>query len=657
MSFSKILIANRGEIACRIMRTAHAMGYRTVAVFSDADASAPHVAHADEAICIGAAPASQSYLSIEAIMAAARSTGADAIHPGYGFLSENASFAQACSDARLVFIGPPASAIDAMGNKARAKQKMMAAGVPCAPGYSDADQGDERLQEEALRLGFPLLVKAVAGGGGRGMRLVREAAGMPQAIADARRESQSAFNDGTLMLERLIDGGRHIEIQVFADQHGNAVHLGERDCSSQRRRQKVIEESPSPVVTPALREAMGRDAIAAALAVGYQGAGTVEFIVDAQLKHYFLEMNTRLQVEHPVTEMVTGLDLVAWQLLVAAGKPLPLAQDQIRFAGHAIELRLCAEDPYDDFTPQTGRIVWWRPQHAQGIGTRIDHGVTEGGVVSPFYDPMLAKVIVHGRDRAEAIRLARRSLEQSPLLGIACNDGFLHALLDHPAFVKGTMTTALIDQWREAADPMLTRLPPSDMTWQLAAALVALAQGFGWRASSVAEFDMPLTCGDTTRAMRVQQCGNGTVKVSDMLNTELVRVLEDVDGLVIFELKGVRRKCIKVISGNALFLAFQGRSFAFTEVSPFPDADQSVDASRMCATVAGSVTQIRIHVGDVVRENQMLLCVEAMKMEMWLSARQAGTVRAVHTSVGQQVEAGAVLVEIELDIAAHAGID
>ena len=335
MTFSKILVANRGEIACRVIRTARKLGYSTVAVFSDADRDAPHVAMADEAVHIGASPAAESYLNFEAILDAARKTGADALHPGYGFLSENAAFAQACVDASVVFIGPPASAITAMGNKALAKKRMLEAGVPCAPGYLGADQSDVVLMAEAQKLGYPLLVKAVAGGGGRGMRRVASEAELQSGIDGARREATSAFGDGTLMLERLIDNGRHIEIQVFADAHGNAVYLGERDCTAQRRRQKVIEEAPSPVVSPAMREAMGQDAVAAALAVGYRGAGTVEFIVDDKLHHYFLEMNTRLQVEHPVTEMITGYDLVEWQLRVAAGEPLPAQQCDISLTGHA----------------------------------------------------------------------------------------------------------------------------------------------------------------------------------------------------------------------------------------------------------------------------------------------------------------------------------
>ncbi|HEY9023855.1 MAG TPA: biotin carboxylase N-terminal domain-containing protein, partial [Burkholderiaceae bacterium] len=413
MSFSKILVANRGEIACRVIRTARSLGYRTVAVFSEPDAASPHVSLADEAVALGGRTAAESYLRIDAILDACRRTGAGAIHPGYGFLSERADFAQACADAGLVFIGPPAAAITAMGDKAGAKRRMIAAGVPCVPGYLGDDQSDAALVAQANGLGYPLLVKAVAGGGGRGMRLVRAESELADALAGARREASSAFGDGTLMLERLVADGRHIEIQVFADAHGNVVHLGERDCSAQRRRQKVIEESPSPFVDAAMREAMGRDAVAAAKAVGYVGAGTIEFIADAREglrpdRFYFMEMNTRLQVEHPVTEMITGQDLVEWQLRVAAGEPLPLRQDEIRWTGHAVEARLYAEDPYDGFAPQTGRIVHWRPSRAiragradagtQGVpaaglaSVRIDDGVAEGDTVSPFYDAMVAKV-------------------------------------------------------------------------------------------------------------------------------------------------------------------------------------------------------------------------------------------------------------------------
>ena len=400
IAFTKILIANRGEIACRVTRTAKALGYRTVAVFSDADAVALHVREADEAVRIGPPPAQESYLNIEALLAAAKLAGADAVHPGYGFLSENAAFAEACTKQGLVFIGPPAAAIDAMGNKARAKALMEAAGVPVVPGYRGADQSDETLIVEGRRIGFPLMVKAAAGGGGRGMRRVATAEELPQALARSRSEAASAFGSDELILERAIADAHHVEIQIFADRHGSVIHLGERDCSIQRRHQKVIEETPSPAVSTELREQMGEAAVAAARTIGYVGAGTVEFLLHRSQKFYFLEMNTRLQVEHPVTEAVSGLDLVAWQLRIAAGEKLPLKQDQVTFAGHAIEARLYAEDPQQNFLPQSGVLVDWRP--ASGGGVRIDHGLAPGQSVSPFYDPMLAKVIAHGATREEA---------------------------------------------------------------------------------------------------------------------------------------------------------------------------------------------------------------------------------------------------------------
>jgi geranyl-CoA carboxylase alpha subunit len=398
MSFGKILIANRGEIACRVARTAHALGYRTVAVFSDADAGAPHVLACDEAVALGGSLVGESYLAVEKLLSAARASGADAVHPGYGFLSENAGFAQACADAGLVFIGPPPSAIDAMGNKAAAKRRMIEAGVPCVPGYQGADQSDATLIAEATKIGLPVMVKAAAGGGGRGMRLVHDSGELAEAIVGARNEAQNAFGSGELILEKAVIDARHVEIQVFADAYGNVIHLGERDCSVQRRHQKVIEEAPSPAVYGALRQRMGAAAVAAARAIGYRGAGTVEFLLGADGAFYFLEMNTRLQVEHPVTEMITGQDLVAWQLRVAAGEKLPLSQDDVQLDGHAIEVRLYAEDPYAGFLPQTGTVAAWRP--AEGPGLRTDHGMRDGQAISAFYDPMIAKVIAHGATRA-----------------------------------------------------------------------------------------------------------------------------------------------------------------------------------------------------------------------------------------------------------------
>jgi geranyl-CoA carboxylase alpha subunit len=649
--FNKILIANRGEIACRVMQTARRLGYRTVAVYSDADKTALHVRLADEAVHIGASAAADSYLRIDALLEAARKTGADAVHPGYGFLSESASFAQACLDVGLVFIGPPPAAMQAMGNKALAKRRMLAAGVPCAPGYLGEEQDDTRLAEEALKLGFPLLVKAVAGGGGRGMRLVRAASEIAQAISSARREALSAFGDGTLMLERLIDHSRHIEIQIFADAHGNAVHLGERDCTAQRRRQKVIEEAPSPVVNAALREAMGKDAVAAALAVGYRGAGTVEFIVDADLKHYFLEMNTRLQVEHPVTELVTGFDLVEWQLRVAAGLPLPVQQADIKFCGHAIEARLYAEDPYAGFAPQTGTVRWWRPQQALFDGVRIDAGIEEGGEISAFYDGLLAKIIVLGRDRDDAIRRLRAALQNTPLLGLRNNGRFLADLLHHPEFRGASMTTASIDQWQESGEALLQRPLPDDQTWCIAAAALALQMGANWRADSVAAFDIALQCDEVKRTLRVRPDRSGQVSVT-LANQQcvVVTILNFTDGELRYVIDGVTRRAVAVRQQRELHIALDGASFVFTEVSPFPDKDAAQDATQARATVAGKVTQIQVAVGDTVSAGQALLCIEAMKMEMWLTAQAPGRVAALHTKLGDQVASGALLVEIELEL-------
>ena len=663
MTFNKILVANRGEIACRVMRTARALGYRTVAVFSDADADAPHVRQADEAVHIGPAPASASYLKIEALLAAAARTGADAVHPGYGFLSERADFAQACLDAGLSFIGPPPSAIRAMGDKALAKRRMIEAGVPCAPGYLGGEQDDAALADRARQLGLPLLVKAVAGGGGRGMRLVRHFDELPAALAGARREALSAFGDGTLMLERLIERGRHIEIQVFADAHGQALHLGERDCTAQRRRQKVVEEAPSPVVGPALREAMGRDAVAAALAVGYCGAGTVEFIVDAQRRHFFLEMNTRLQVEHPVTECVTGFDLVEWQLRIAAGEPLsamcPGGQGGIAYTGHAIEARLYAEDPYKGFRPQTGRIASWRPSQALHPGVRIDDGVREGGEVSPFYDPLLAKIVAHGHDRADAIRRLAAALEDAPLLGVPNNGRFLRDLIRHPAFTGAEMHTATIDDWAEAGEPLLRAPLPDAALWSLAAAVRALGStGFGdnqgavgQRAESVATWDLRLACGDETRVFRVQAEGRSVQVGSGAgadAQTVTVTLHQAADGELRYEIDGIRRRAIFVDRAGTLLLSVGAATYAFTEPSPYPAREARNDPGRARAPVAGVVAQVLVAPGDTVAAGQPLVCVEAMKMELWLAAGAAGTVRAVNAQVKDAVAAGAVLVELEV---------
>jgi len=659
MTFSKILIANRGEIACRVIRTARALGYRTVAVYSDADAQAPHVALADESVRIGPAPATESYLSIDALLQAARLTGADAVHPGYGFLSERADFAQACTGAGLVFIGPPAAAITAMGDKAVAKRRMVEAGVPCAPGYLGEDQSDECLLREATRLQAPLLVKAVNGGGGRGMRLVRDLAEVPEALAGARREATSAFGDGTLMLERLIEGGRHIEIQVFADAHGNAVHLGERDCTAQRRRQKVIEEAPSPIVSPQMRAQMGHDAVAAALAVGYQGAGTVEFIVDSENRHYFLEMNTRLQVEHPVTECVTGLDLVEWQLRVAAGEPLPLQQQDIQLNGHAIEVRLYAEDPYNGFAPQTGPVQFWRPERALAGrergqcafgGVRIDAGIQEGGEISPWYDPMVAKLIAHGRDRKDAIRRLMATLEDSPLLGVRSNARFLRDLLDHPDFRAARMHTTTIDQWVQDGEPLLQAPLAGAHTWALAAAALVAQTSGAWRPDSVAAWSTTLSLQGTTESQAARIRPHGAQVAVELASGEAFD-FEHIawqDHHLHYRQGGVQRQALCLLQGGRVTLALGAAVFVFEEKSPFPQTEQTLDPRQLRSPVAGTVCAISVAVGNLVKAGQPLVCVEAMKMEMWLSARADGTVTALHAALKGSVAAGSVLAELEL---------
>ena len=657
---NKILIANRGEIACRVIRTARKLGYRTVAVYSEADARAPHVDLADEAVCIGPAPASESYLRGERLIEVAKQTGANAIHPGYGFLSENAGFAQACADAGVIFIGPPPEAIRVMGDKAGAKARMIEARVPTAPGYLGEDQSEERLLAETERLGYPLLVKAVSGGGGRGMRLVHKQADLAQAIVSARREAQSAFGDGTLMLERLILNGRHIEIQVFADAHGNAVYVGERDCTAQRRRQKVIEEAPSPVVSPEMRASMGKDAVAAALAVGYRGAGTIEFIVDDKLNYYFLEMNTRLQVEHPVTEMISGFDLVEWQLRVASGQPLPVKQSDITLTGHAIEARLYAEDPYSGFAPQTGPIQWWRPERALYEGVRIDDGIREGGEVTPFYDAMVAKLIVHGRDRDDAIRRLMAVLDDAPLLGLKNNSRFLRDLVDHPAFRRGEMTTTLIDQWLEDAEPIMQRpVVPREAVLVAAAAFcrkdAAQAGHFGHvRSASVAAYDLKLQADGQTIGVRVTPATDGTVHLRLQGEGEgaTLRIIDHeagrAGGTLRYELNGVRKKVLAVWAGTSLHIVMQAATFVFTEISPWPSQDQANDPRRAVSPVAGVIAQVLVKEGDRVEAGQQLVSVEAMKMEMWLCAQAPGVVKAVAGATGDQVQAQALIVELEL---------
>ncbi len=643
--FQKILIANRGEIACRIARTAKAMGYRTVAVFSDADTKALHVRAADEAVRIGPPAPQDSYLNIPALLAAARKTGADAIHPGYGFLAENADFAERCDRAGLVFIGPPASSIRKMGDKAAAKAIMQAAGVPCVPGYYGDDQSDRRLAAEAEKLGFPLLIKAVSGGGGRGIRAVRAVPELHEQLAAARREAKSAFGDDRLMLERLIEHPRHLEVQVFGDVHGTIVHLFERDCTTQRRRQKIIEEAPSPVLTPALREKLTGYAVEAARAVGYRNAGTVEFIADGQLNIYFLEMNTRLQVEHPVTEMVTGLDLVEWQLRIAAGEPVPAKQDQISLRGHAIEARLCAEDPYDGFRPQTGMVLR-APRSRDGI--RVDSGIEEESEVPPYYDSMVAKVIAYGRDRAEAARRLACALEDDPLLGFPTNQQFLAQLLRSTDFHESSLATNTLDAWFEAKAPLFKHPAPAKEVWALAAALYADRGSVGdWFWSGHAfDFSLELDCGGERKTVRYKRSREGTIAVSFDGGDAEVTLIDVCLPDIVFEASGVRRRAIAVWNGADLNLATGSSSFVFSEAGSHHAGDIA-DGARINAPVAGLLLNVFAEPGQTVEAGQTLALIEAMKMETRVTAVHAGRVIGVHAQAGAQVAMQTLLFEIE----------
>jgi geranyl-CoA carboxylase alpha subunit len=649
MSFSKILIANRGEIACRVARTAHALGYRTVAVFSDADTGAPHVLTCDEAVALGGTLVGESYLSVEKLLAAARVSGADAVHHGYGFLSENADFAQACADAGLVFIGPPPSAIDAMGNKAAAKRRMIEAGVPCVPGYQGADQSDANLIAEANKIGLPVMVKAAAGGGGRGMRLVHDAAELAEAISGARNEAQSAFGSGELILEKAVVDARHVEIQVFADAHGNVIHLGERDCSVQRRHQKVIEEAPSPAVYGALRQRMGAAAGAAARAIGYRGAGTVEFLLGADGAFYFLEMNTRLQVEHPVTEMITGQDLVAWQLRVASGEPLPLAQDDVKLDGHAIEVRLYAEDPYAGFLPQTGTVAAWRP--AEGAGLRTDHGMRDGQAISAFYDPMIAKVIAHGATRAEAVRKLARALEQTVVLGPTTNRHFLLRMLRHPVFAAGEATTAFIISHFDG--DALTPPAPGDLHWALAAALVfrrsaaaATPLLAGWRNSNPVATTVRLSAGEARQEALVDGDGTRcTVQIGE--RAMAIEIGAEADVWLRVAIDGVQRRVQALWADGRLLLDLDGLSFAFADVTHEPAQARGGAADGVLrAPMDGRIVSIRVGAGDAVEKGQTLVVLEAMKMQHQIRAASAGTVSTVSVREGEQVSGRAILVTL-----------
>ncbi|MFJ7298470.1 acetyl/propionyl/methylcrotonyl-CoA carboxylase subunit alpha [Streptomyces sp. NPDC099088] len=631
--FDTVLVANRGEIAVRVIRTLRALGVRSVAVFSDADADARHVREADTAVRIGPAPASESYLSVERLLEAAARTGAQAVHPGYGFLAENAAFAQACADAGLVFIGPSPEAISLMGDKIRAKETVKKAGVPVVPGSSGSGLTDDELIEAAREIGVPVLLKPSAGGGGKGMRLVRDAAVLAEEIAAARREARASFGDDTLLVERWVDRPRHIEIQVLADGHGHVVHLGERECSLQRRHQKIIEEAPSVFLDPATRAAMGEAAVQAARSCGYRGAGTVEFIVpggDAS-SYYFMEMNTRLQVEHPVTELVTGLDLVEWQLRVAAGEPLPYGQDDITLTGHAVEARICAEDPARGFLPSGGTVLALR--EPQGDGVRTDSGLSEGTEVGSLYDPMLSKVIAYGPDRPTALRRLRAALADTVTLGVQTNAGFLRRLLAHPDVVAGDLDTGLVE--REAAGLVPDGVPEEVYEAAAAVRLDGLTPaGDGW----TDPFSMPT-------GWRL----GGTPKPA----TFSLRVLDPVvhtprgthtvgAGQVAVTLDGVRHTFHR--AGD--WIGRDGDAWHVRDHDPVAASltgAAHAGADSLTAPMPGTVTVVKVAVGDEVTAGQSLLVVEAMKMEHVISAPHAGTVSELDVTPGTTVAMDQVL--------------
>jgi geranyl-CoA carboxylase alpha subunit len=644
-----LLIANRGEIACRIIRTARRMGIATVGVYSDADRDALHVKMADRAVRIGGAPPKESYLNGAAIIAAAKETGADAVHPGYGFLSENAGFAAACAGAGLVFVGPPADAIHAMGDKARARQLMVKAGVPVVPGYDGKDQGEAAFAKAAEKIGYPLLVKAAAGGGGRGMRRVDDAKRLKPALDSARREAENAFGDGALLLEKLVTDARHIEFQIFADSFGNCIHLGERDCSAQRRHQKVIEEAPSPFVDEKLRERMGADAVQAALSVRYRGAGTVEFIVGQDGSYYFLEMNTRLQVEHPVTEEVTGFDLVEWQLRVADGEALPVRQDAVKLTGHAIEARLYAEDPFDGFRPQSGKVLYWRPDAALP-GVRIDNGVAESSEITPYYDPMIAKVIVHGKDRAEAIERLIGALAAHPLFGIRTNRTFLSRLTESAEFRSGQMTTGLIDHWVENFDAVLDRPVAGDDDFALAGAALALsARGDWFRSTGTAMCPVTLENGDERRQV-VSLIPRGELASVLVGGAEAASGAFCLDGSRLMWKRDEESNLATVlVDGRFVHVDRNGVSFVFAEPDPLAVKPRPADPARIIAPVSGLVRQVAVKAGDRVETGQLIAVVEAMKMENTLHARAGGVVASIAISAGEQARAGDLIVELKVD--------
>ena len=672
--FKKILIANRGEIACRVAATARRMGLKTVAVYSDADAGAKHVQACDEAVHVGGSAPKDSYLRWEQILQAAKDTGAEAVHPGYGFLSENEDFAKACAAAGLVFIGPPASAILAMGLKAESKRLMEAAGVPLVPGYHGADQDPALLQREADRIGYPALIKASAGGGGKGMRVVEKSEDFAAALASCQREAINSFGSDAVLIEKYVQRPRHIEIQVFGDTQGNCVYLFERDCSVQRRHQKVLEEAPAPGMSDALRAQMGAAAVAAAKAVNYVGAGTVEFIVEQtaydqpeSMKFFFMEMNTRLQVEHPVTEAITGLDLVEWQLRVANGEPLPLRQDQLRIQGHAIEARICAENPDNHFLPATGTLqVYRKPQASSferanmsdtGVAVRIDDGVREGDTISPFYDSMVAKLIVHGDTREQALARLDTALAQTHIVGLNTNVQFLRHVVRSPAFAKAQLDTALIQ--REAA--VLFKQDPVGLAAAAAAVIAAtlyaeadvkgndpFSRRDGWQSHGTTrrrfelEYDgqpvrAVLTYGDVLRL----QVGEGVEGRESAL-----QFTPQGDGLWV-QFNGVRTHSTVHAQGEVRHVFTPQGATRITVLDPLAHAGEAAqEGGRLTAPMPGKVVSFAVKAGDKVKAGQALAVMEAMKMEHTISAPQDGTVAELLYAPGDQVADGAELLKL-----------
>ena len=664
-NFNSILIANRGEIACRVIRTAKKLGYRTVAVYSDADASAPHVQLADDAVRIGPGPVGESYLVPELILQAAASSGAESIHPGYGFLSENAAFAEAVESAGLVFIGPTREAIDVMGNKAESKRRMIEAGVPCVPGYEGHDQSDKTLLAEGLKIDLPLMVKAAAGGGGRGMRLVHDQADLANAIKLARAEAEGAFGSGELILEKAIIKPRHVEIQVFADTMGNTVHLGERDCSVQRRHQKVVEEAPCPVMTPELREKMGQSAIDAAKSINYRGAGTVEFLLDDSGFFYFLEMNTRLQVEHPVTELITGLDLVALQISVAQGEPLGLSQADITLEGHAIEVRLYTEDPSQDFLPASGPVDLWVP--APGVGVRIDDGISSGQAISPFYDPMVAKIIGYGPTRETARLRLIGALKETVLFGTPNNKDFLIQCLEKQSFIDGAATTAFIAEEFSEADLAVAPVSFSDSAvaatldlWlenkaYFQHSLLVSCELKNWTMASAMVSRKQYQFDETTHDLSISPVNSSvdTYQVTDATaeQSAVIQVVSIQANAAVVLLDGVKLVAqFMQRQRGQMYCSIGGRGAFFKDLIILDGAlAEAVGGGRVIAPMHGLLLEVMVKPGDEVSKGQTLAVLEAMKMHYEIQAEIDGTVAEVTAVAGKQVAADDVLIDINED--------